>query len=815
VDSPKAAGLRIVRVRCDVPPTMLGPLFEARRKVELILDQKTPLLEQARERMVAGLRRRLLGDLPVVGSEGPLVEVWNRLAELSASDRPSVLVFDAVDAADEATLDGLQRILNRPGWLRLPLLLVFRTSEPSGAARALLDTLTAVEGSEAVLCTSAPPPSTSGAAPEKPPLDLRALPPEVLRVLRAGALIGTGFEADLVALLLDQPALYVLDCLQGAADAGVPLEDNGEGRFHMAEPLVDALRASILPSLAVAWHRRLAVLLSGAAAPIEALANPPVPTDFAVTLRPGAREEGASADEFVKEPAPRTPPIPPPPPDATLPDTTLPEAVSPHPEAVEEALPEEIVSPEPAWPYEEIFSTADTLPRPGVEPAPEPEATPTPAAQAAPTYAPPTPKTALSEEAEPRRTRRPEGRAEARREAQSPWEMAPLDDMRTSPMASSLPAPQGDEARAAGHLLAAGEPEAGAERYFAACKQAAAMGAYMQAIAYGQRALALLEGLPPSPRRRRLRIRVMVELGRLQWQAAGPEPAFTLAGALEVLDAARAEVAVDDPPALQAELAALIAGVCYDLGDMRSLERALDELTQASRMLLAAGDAKGAARLLNDTAAVYVRAGDPVRAAHLLSESRKIFEEKAQADPVALVEMAETDHLFARIPLHVAARPGRESDAMTMGIDHALAAERTYRKLGAMRELGRVWETLGRLELCKGRLDRATSRLTEAIRVQESLGDIVGLARSTAALSEVLSASGQHREALGLLGDSVVLNLEKGSPIGLAFNRRALEAIDAAAPSDRETRALFDAVRERLTAAESVLGRVVLPGVSS
>src|SRR5262249_33883730 len=97
-------------------------------------------------------------------------------------------------------------------------------------------------------------------------------------------------------------------------------------------------------------------------------------------------------------------------------------------------------------------------------------------------------------------------------------------------------------------------------------------------------------------------------------------------------------------------------------------------------------------------------------------------------------------HLFARIPLHVEARPGREGDALSMGLDHAIAAERAYRRMGDEREVARVWETMGRLELRKGRLDRAAQRLTSAAAVQQQMGDLIGLARSTAALSEVLAA---------------------------------------------------------------------------
>jgi tetratricopeptide (TPR) repeat protein len=177
-----------------------------------------------------------------------------------------------------------------------------------------------------------------------------------------------------------------------------------------------------------------------------------------------------------------------------------------------------------------------------------------------------------------------------------------------------------------------------------------------------------------------------------------------------------------------------------------------------------------------------------------------------------MAEMAETDHLFARVPLHVQARPGREGDALTMGLDHALAAERAYKKLDLRRELGRVRETMGRLELRKGRLDRAREHLTAAVQLEESIGDLVGLARSTAALSELLAATGRYEEALGVLGDSVALNVEKGSPIGLAYNRRAFDALARAADGAGNASAALGQVEQELAEAEALLGRMKVPG---
>jgi hypothetical protein len=68
-----------------------------------------------------------------------------------------------------------------------------------------------------------------------------------------------------------------------------------------------------------------------------------------------------------------------------------------------------------------------------------------------------------------------------------------------------------------------------------------------------------------------------------------------------------------------------------------------------------------------------------------------------------------------------------------------------------------------------------------------------------------------------LLANSITLNFEKGSPIGLAFNRRALDALanvagQAHGPETESVRSALAEVESRLVQAESVLGRLVLPG---
>jgi hypothetical protein len=80
--------------------------------------------------------------------------------------------------------------------------------------------------------------------------------------------------------------------------------------------------------------------------------------------------------------------------------------------------------------------------------------------------------------------------------------------------------------------------------------------------------------------------------------------------------------------------------------------------------------------------------------------------------------------------------------------------------------------------------------------------------------------AGQFDNAVTLLANSITLNVEKGSPIGLAFNRQALGALTKAAtqahgPDTERLRGVVADLASRLAQAEAVLGRVGLPGEAS
>jgi len=115
---------------------------------------------------------------------------------------------------------------------------------------------------------------------------------------------------------------------------------------------------------------------------------------------------------------------------------------------------------------------------------------------------------------------------------------------------------------------------------------------------------------------------------------------------------------------------------------------------------------------------------------------------------------------------------------------------------------------MGRLELRRGRPERALEHLQAALEVEQRYGDVIGLARASAAFAELVAAAGRPKDALVLLGESIALNRRKGSTIGVAFNRRSLAAIARTLGDDPTVRELEAALEE----AEGDVGRILLPG---
>ena len=487
--------------------------------------------------------------------------------------------------------------------MRLPLLFTLR-GIPQGRVAELVYLLHRGDGEAAVMAIE------DEATPEQEAaaVDWTMLPADVLRVLRASATLGTSFEAELVAQLLEEPLSLVLEKLQEATDAGVPLVDRGVGQLTWPAAIVTALRQSTLPSLLKFWHARLGEILSGSKAP-----------DRASQLRP----------------APRT-----------------------------------VARGQSAAEAETAFDLAERHPE----------------ADRARQFEPP-------------------------RYSVPPTQAAPP---------SPLP---GDHTRAATHWQAAGQTAAAVAHYLAAVREAATRGDARRAYGLAEQALTLLDQLPAAPTHGLLRAQLLLEKGRLQWHGSLLGSAFTLQEALASLEAAKAALPDDVPLEVVEQLAAVTAGVCYDIGDQGALQRALVELQESSQRLVQAGAMLPAARLLNDQAAVHMRLGDPVRATYLLSQAHERFENHLRQypeDAMALAELAQTKHLLARLPLHVQVPPRHEEESVVRGLEHARAAEHIYQRLGQQRELTRVWETMGRLALQQGNLEMAQERLMAAHNLQQA-----------------------------------------------------------------------------------------------
>ncbi len=699
---PKLAAA-VVRISCDVPRESFGPLIALDERVSFLSGEpERPLVAQARSQ-VFELGRRVLGDAPPPPSPlGRIVASVNRLAKGRA-----VVVLDAVDAADEATLEALTAVVSRPGWLRVPLLLGVRASAPEGSVASLVSAIERAQGPDSIVRRDAPEPRL---------VPTSELDPETRSILRAASVLGAAFELDLLADLVGRDRSEVLGHLQLARDAGLALDDRGGGTFAMDAAQADLLRATTLPTLRASLHERAAALLSPrevspAAAPLDD--RPASPGyDLDVDAKETKMHEVSSAQAADPEPASRA---------------------------------------------------------------------------------------------------RPDGDRAAERAPEAPVASAAAPRAVGSTVGVDLRGARAEaHARASEHLYEAGDVARGVERALLAAQKAAGLGAHAEAEALARRAVEATNGLPASARARALRVRALLSLGRIRLEGFAPTASFDLAAALEPLQIARRTLAQGDDPELHVEAARLLAAVELERGDAASLDDALAVLVDASQTLLAEGAGARATRLLSDQAAVYLRMGDPVRAMALLQQSRGVFERRADEDPVARRELAETDHLIARIPLHVAARPGRKDDALSSALDHALAARRVFSALGDALEAARVAETMGRLELERGRLDKAIEHLKAALLDQERLADLVGLARTSAALSATLLAAGRGDDALSLLADSIELNERKGSAIGIAFNRRAFDAAVAALP--RLTRPLVDDVRARLERAEATLGTIALSG---
>ena len=709
------------------------------------------LLDAAAERLRASLRHRLLGEPE---RSAPLARYQLLSRPIAAAGEPPIALFlRSVDRADEASLLVLGRLHEQRAEPHLPLLLSFDSREPSGPARRLLDQLLRSLPREAFWSPDVDP--LPGAAPTvalpSNPATLR-----MLRMLRAAALVGDHFESAVISQLLGLDELEVLGALQEAADLGLPIEDRGGGIFRLDASLGSKLRESTLPSLARGWHERLAQLFGGPPAPLS--------DGSALTAPPRAVESAASA--------PVAPPPAAPAPVAPTPAAPIRAQAAPTGETVNPAreLLQAGNEPRSAWQDPRPAEWWQSLERNIAPDGANAERTPTPVQTASP--------------AEPPASRQP------------------------AAAAAVPPSPARDAQRAATHAEAAGMWATACGQHLAAAERSALAGLQRRAQEHAAQALALAANLPDREERRCVQLTALMIAGRARWQCTPDDEQATLQLALTTFSECRQLIRESDPVALRAELAALIAHVQYDVGTPAALEAALRELTLASQLMLDAGRPLDAARLLNDEAAVWVKLGDPVRAHYLLSRSHEVFSKVVSSHPAAALELAETEHLLARLLLQAPARPGRERDAWQLGVEHGRAAEEAYRGVADGQSLGRVWETLARLELRLGNFDASARHLEDARELQLKLGDGIGLARSSAAAADLLLSRRDYAPALERLADSVRLNTEKGLRTGLEANRTRLQQLAEVLPDlfQDARRALEQRVESALDRSELALG---------
>ena len=100
---PAPPDLQVLRVQCEASRASGGALDAARRAVADCLGEDLHVPEPQRAASGQGLRQRFLGDLPRPSLDALLVDVCNRLT--TQTQGRAVLAFEAIDAADEATVD--------------------------------------------------------------------------------------------------------------------------------------------------------------------------------------------------------------------------------------------------------------------------------------------------------------------------------------------------------------------------------------------------------------------------------------------------------------------------------------------------------------------------------------------------------------------------------------------------------------------------------------------------------------------------------------------------------------------------------------
>jgi tetratricopeptide (TPR) repeat protein len=756
--------IKVLRINCALPWTSEGPLHQAYQQIQSWLGETTAAREAPPEKGKQ-LRYQLLGEMPLYLVERGFSGACERLA--NATDGKAALLFEAAEQATPSVLGSLRHLLLADNALSVPWILVYH-GEATGEGKQFLHALTDRYGDELLHTPQQEGPSfeTSSA------FAWETLSPPALRVLRAAAVIGSVFEAELLARLLASSHQEVLETLQEAVDQGAPLGDYGNSRFFLPQTAVHELTDKLLPSLKACWHEKLAGLLRQ---PEEAQSSPPL---FSA--------ETAELPLIAPEPQTEI--------DTPATETTA---------AKEAKLSEEVDQasqtkpPLPAEVYAALFASADGAESSDILDHPQQDI-PAPTRELGAVHK------EKKEDGDPA--------------TNAPIVVPPMALRHAPTRPSKGKKNKHDSLRAAQHLRAGGKQQEALESFLSAAQQASSRGdtlAGMQAI---QEALDVITTMPRTTHRAIQEAHTLAEMARLKWHGATAGQTYTLQDALDTLLQAQHALPAVSPLPIRAQIAALFAGMAHDIGELGLITEAQRELAEVSRQLLSAEEPTLAARLLNDQAALYIRLGDPLQASQLLYHSRELFQGLLQEHPEQsqlAVELADTEHMLARLPLHARIRPSREYEALTMALGHARSAAKIYEALQTPRALGNTLTTIGKLELGREQDREAEAYFFRAVRLQQQTGDWTGLARTSAALADLFLTRGKYPQALQCIRESAILNMEKGAPIGIAFNRRDFAQLRTQLAKHSELplslHRQMTEVEQLLAHAERVLGAIPLP----
>jgi tetratricopeptide (TPR) repeat protein len=678
---------------------------------------------------------------------------------------PVVLLLEGAHRAEPDLLDALERLAAAPGSWPVPL--VIGAHPRTAVADAFRERIVESQPEDAWIWLAAEPQWA----------ELGRIRGDRLRALQALALLGDGGNVNMLARLLDWPKSRVLLALQGAWEAGESLEDLGQGRFWLPPDRAGFYRAMLLPSLAERWATRLARLLL-------------LPTDPKTPTQPTA-----------ETPSPISPP------ENTVPLMDRSETTTPTPEPAVVSPPKPDPEDAQAWesaepameadmgvvaPAEVWLDGAALLGAPRL-PAVVPESPPSSPRISAPPAAPPPPTAATPIATPPQ----PSGAAATPPLSANKGQPPAPNPEATAPSARAL-------LQAGSQLAAAGDVGGAVQRLLEAAETALLTGELPLGHAAEEAARSLIFRMSPRADRSLAALRaslVQLELGVAQPGEDGLEHLMFAA------ENWRQRAGTQVPTTWTARALAVEARAACERGDAPNLERALRTLDEAIRLLSTHGEARAAARLLNEQAEVWLRLGDPLRASHLLDRSLEVFLGNA-GSPADRREIAQTLHLKGRLPLHVRARPGMEQAAAERALQHLSQAAAVYRDLGDRYGEDAVLESAARIQLLSGNPQGAETTLSPVVRRQLQRGDLLGLARSTGALAEVRAALGDADAALAVLVDSVQLNRRLGSPGGLALNARSLADLRKLAGLDPELTRTIEALLAELASSGVPIGRL-------